>query len=258
MIKFSVLRILEEASLLEMLLLFCPITQLILVIFCNLGFIFYLLITNQKNLSIFSEIFYFLKKSSILSRIRLILFTILFAIPNVILINNGRSVWFTTIFYAVGVFIFQIYPPVALVFFVKFNFWVESLLFGILIDNVSSLKRFLIYSVFNNQLSFSENYITYFFGNPWKASVKQGGSWGGGVLFGFALGKNQQVEGARAESLAKDRLATIMGKGGTSDERQAMFRKEYADVVQKHCPQTQLIADIKAMAIKAMKGASES
>jgi len=49
-----------------------------------------------------------------------------------------------------------------------------------------------------------------------------------------------------------------MGKGGTPDERQAMFRKEYADVVQKHCPQTQLIADIKAMAIKAMKGASES
>ena len=257
MVRFFLLKLLEEATFLEILLIIFPIMQLILVVFCNIFFFFYILITDQKKLSIFFEIRSFLKEKSLITGIRLLLFTIFFAIPNTILINNGRSFWFTSILYGVGVLIFQVYTPIAFLFFIKFTFWFESLTFGILLDNFVFFKKFVIYAIFADKISFSENYILYFFGNPWKAPVKKAQSWGGAILLGIGIGRNQQMEQQKAESMTRDRVASFMGKEATPEMRQMMFHAEYKKVVHDHCPQLKLQEDLKLLGARIIKGVFE-
>ena len=259
MVRFFLVHLSEEASFMEIFFILLPLLQNILVIFCNSYFLFYILITKQKELAIFAEIVGFLKKDrTMFSKIKLLWFTVFVSIPNVILINNGRSFWFTTTVYCIGVIIFQVYPAIAVIFFLKFLVWFESLVFGTLRDNVQTFKKFLISIIFDNDVAFSEAYIMYFYGNPVKASVKQASSLGSAVLLGIGLGKNQQLELQKAETMTANRVANFIGKNGTPEMRRDMFHKEYKNVVQDHCPQLQLQADAKIIASKVIKGLFES
>jgi len=87
------------------------------------------------------------------------------AIPNVVLINNGRSFLSTLLFYMGGVFCFQIFPFIGILFLLGFIFLAESLLFTLSYDFIPLVKNYYIRVIFDNNKEFAHAYTTYFYGN---------------------------------------------------------------------------------------------
>jgi len=238
MIIYYVLEILKNTDPVYFILLLFPIIEASIVLFCNCYFLLYILLTQNFLLLIFKDTGIFLKNKSIFVKLNFALFTLSMGVPNLIMINNGRSVVFSTAFYILGAFLFQIYPLVGLVFFIKFLFYLESMLFVILYQRSSFFQQFILKLIFGNDIMFAEKYFTYFWGNMLKAGAKKAGPIISAGVTALGLGKNGEIEKQRADSLTWQQVDKMDVKGSmTPGERYSAYKQVKPDIINANCTQ---------------------
>ena len=115
--------------------------------------------------SINTRMYEHFKKLSFKNKIFFAWFTIFFAIPNKIVINNKLSN-FTTSFIIFLIIVISFTFPIFILFYVIF--WInvmESYFFAVLYKERESFKKFLDNKLFENNPTFSKDYFSFFWGN---------------------------------------------------------------------------------------------
>ena len=108
-----------------------------------------------------------LLKYNLISNKILLGITIVFSIPNKILINNGMPIISSTVIFV----LFVIYSfSKSFIFFIVFCYYIvlllASLIFGLTFEKSKKFQMLLVRNFFSNNFNLLQEYINYFFGNP--------------------------------------------------------------------------------------------
>ena len=111
------------------------------------------------------------KKLSFKNKIFFAWFTIIFAIPNKIIINNRLSNFLTSFIIFLIIVISSIFPIFILFYVIFWISVIESYFFAIFYEERESFKKFIDSKLFENNPTFSKDYFSFFWGN-----MKSGGA----------------------------------------------------------------------------------
>jgi hypothetical protein len=134
--------------------------------------------------SINSLIYKHFKKLSFKNKIFFAWFTIVFAIPNKIIINNKAPNFLTSLIVFLIIVISSIFPIFILFYIIFCLNAMESYFFAMFYEERESFKKFMDSKLFENNLTFSKDYFNFFWGNMRSA----GGSKSLSGLYGTVLG----------------------------------------------------------------------
>jgi len=111
-------------------------------------------------------------------------FTIMYAIPNKMIINNGLSYFTTSFIIFLIIIISYIFPIFSLLYLI---FWItvlESYFFAKLYQEKEYFKKFVDGKLFVNNLEFGKDYFSLFWGNMNQGGIGKGRAGLLGTLFG--------------------------------------------------------------------------
>ena len=134
------------------------------------------------------------KKLSFKNKIFFTWFTIVFAIPNKIIINNKLSNFLTS-FIIFLIIVVSLTFPIFILFYVIF--WVsviESYFFAVLYNENKSFKKFLDNKLFENNPMFSKDYFSFFWGNMRSGGAGKGRAGIIGTVIGglYKIGRDHE------------------------------------------------------------------
>jgi hypothetical protein len=135
------------------------------------------------------------------NKVLLILFTLFFAVPNKVLINNRIPAIITAITVFLIVAVSSFFPLFILVYV---NFWVtvlESYFFAVFYEENLTFTNFVNKTLFKNDAMFAEEYFSYFWGNM---SLGGGGKGRAGAV-GSAVGALYKIAREHEKTLVRDR-----------------------------------------------------
>ena len=146
------------------------------------------------------------QKLSFKNKIFFAWFTIIYAIPNKILINNRLSSFTTSFIIFLILVISYIFPIFSLFYLI---FWItvlESYFFAILYKEKEYFKKFIDGKLFVNNLAFGKDYFSFFWGNMDKGGAGKGRAGFIGTLFGGLYKLARDHEKARLREQTKQEM----------------------------------------------------
>lgn len=117
----------------------------------------------------------FLKTLGFLRGIFLIIFTVMFAIPNKILINNNVKGYITSFFVFFCIVLGDFFPVLLVPLLIYVIFCLESIVFGLFVDKSIVFKNIFVKVYFGGDTIYANKYIFFFFGNSYVAGFRQMG-----------------------------------------------------------------------------------
>jgi hypothetical protein len=114
----------------------------------------------------------------------LVWFTLFFAIPNKILVNNRIPSSITAIIVFLIILVSNFFPVFILIYV---NFWItvlESYFFAVFYEEKISFKIFVNRTLFQSNTVLAKEYFTYFWGNTYSKGVRKVRAGAGGSVIG--------------------------------------------------------------------------
>lgn len=152
-----------------------------------------------KNAVLLRSIKTFFSSLTFKKKITFLNFCVFSAFPNLVFVNNGFSFvgnYLLTSVFIVGSFF---YPWLILFFLIRLVFVLKSGIFGLLYEHVDFFQRQTIHHVFDGNEEFSKEFITYFYGNVWRAAWHTAKAFtSAGLSFGY-YDKSREVEELKLE-----------------------------------------------------------
>ena len=111
---------------------------------------------------VYRECIAFFRRLPIYNRVPAIWFTLCFAIPNKVFVNNKINKVVLAFLIFLILFLAQVFIPFILFYL---SFWVlvlESYVFALLYENNATIKKFIINKLFNGDVVFAEAYFRFF------------------------------------------------------------------------------------------------
>jgi len=177
-------------------LIFYEFLELLVILVSCIFFIF-MYSNNSMNLKL--KIYF--EKLPIFNKFFFILFTVCYGIPNKIWVNNKLS----SIVVSFSIFLIivssNVFPIMILLYVI---FWItvlESYLFAILYEDRASFRNFINNNLFNNNISFSKDYFSFFWGNMNSGGAGKGRAGIFGTILGglYNAGRNQERNHVREQ-----------------------------------------------------------
>lgn len=209
---------------------FLLVYEILEVVFILISFIYFLLF--YSNHSINSQFKIYVQKLSSLHKFFFIWFTLFYAIPNKIWINNEVSSFSVSLFTFLVIVLSSVFPSFLLLYIL---FWVsvlESYFFAVLYENKATFKKFINNLLFKNNTRFAKEYFAFFWGNMNSGGAGKSKAGVVGTLLGglYKLGRNQEQNHVR-EQTSKEmnrHLENAQQKPKTPEESLA-FQKQVED-----------------------------
>jgi hypothetical protein len=195
---------------------FYKILEVVAVLLCVILFgLFY-----RKN---FRQInFNYYKSLPIKNKFLLIWFTIFFAIPNKILVNNRVPAILTAIIVFLIIVLSSFFPLFILIYV---NFWVtvlESYFFAVFYEEKVSFKNFVNRALFQNNAIFAKEYFSFFWGNMNSGGAGKGRAGVIGTFFGglYKLARDHE------KNIVRERAKEETARHITNSEEKPKTPKE--------------------------------
>lgn len=153
------------------------------------------------NHSITAKFKYRFKQLPIFNRILAIWFSIFYAIPNKIFVNNNLSRFSTTFFIFLIIIISNVFAPFILLYVI---FWInvlESYFFAMFYESNVSFRKFVNNKLFKGNEVFAKEYFSFFWGNMNSGGAGKVRSGVVGTLLGgfFTIARNQEKTHVRVQ-----------------------------------------------------------
>jgi len=185
--------------------LFVVCFELIEFILIFLSFILFFILFWENSIN--TRMYKHFQKLSFKNKIFFAWFTVIYAIPNKIIINNRLSN-FTTSFIIFLILVISYTFPIFSLFYLIF--WItvlESYFFAILYKKKDYFKKFIDNKLFEKNLAFGKNYFSFFWGNMDRGGAGKGRAGFVGTLFGGLYKLARDHEKARLREQTKQEMA---------------------------------------------------
>lgn len=164
-----------------------------------IGFLyFYLVYYNHSMILKFMSYF---KQLPIYNKILTIWFSVIFAIPNKIFVNNGLNKFVITFSIFLVVIISHVFVPFILLYIMFWVLVLESYFFAVAYENNISFRNVINNNLFNGNSQFAKEYFNFFWGN-----MRSGGSGAskagvvGSILSGlYSIARNNEKTHVRVQ-----------------------------------------------------------
>ena len=196
--------------------MFYKVLELVIVLLCIIFFaLFYWKNVRQIN-------FNYYKSLPLKNKLLLVWFTLFFAIPNKILVNNRVPAILTAIIVFLIIVLSSFFPLFILIYV---NFWVtvlESYFFAVFYEERISFKNFVNRTLFQNNAIFAKEYFSYFWGN-----INSGGA-GKGLAgaVGTFVGALYKVAREHEKSIVRERAKEETSRHIANSEEKPKTPKE--------------------------------
>lgn len=143
----------------------------------------------------------YFKQLPLFNRIFVIWFSIFYAIPNKIFINNS----FSTLSVAFSIFLIivisNVFAPFILLYIIFWIIVLESYFFAMSYENSISFRKFINNKLFNGDELFAKEYFSFFWGNMNSGGAGRGAAGAVGTLIGglFQLARNNEKTHIRVQ-----------------------------------------------------------
>ena len=134
-----------------------------------IGFLYFNLVYYNHPMIIKCRAYF--KQLPIYNKILAIWFSIVFAIPNKIFVNNKLDKFVVTFSIFLIILISNVFPPFILLYIIFWVLVLESYFFAVFYQDNISFRNFINNNLFNGNSLFAEKYFSFFWGN-----MKSGGS----------------------------------------------------------------------------------
>jgi hypothetical protein len=151
----------------------------------------------------------YFKKLPIVNRIFIIWFSIFYAIPNKICVNNSLSQFSVTVFIFLTIVMSNIFAPFILLYIIFWEMVLESYFFAISYENNISFRKFINNKLFKGDDLFAKEYFGFFWGNMSSGGAGRGRAGLVGTVIGslFQIARNQEKTHVRVQGQIETRTA---------------------------------------------------
>lgn len=196
------------------LLYFCLITISALIVFVLLFFV-------EGNSAFLKETKIFFCKLPLLKKIVFCYFCVFGSFPNKVYVNNGFTFFENYFLNCFLVFLCFSFSPFLVLFFLRFMFIVESIVFGLLYEYSSKFQTLIVKIIFSEDKKYTDAYILYFYGNPSSSGVRNFFGFAAAMTSGYGLQAARHQEVSDGEKQIQESVRSdcddIIRSGGSID-----------------------------------------
>nr|QYB23129.1 hypothetical protein [Nitzschia traheaformis] len=200
-----------------------------------IGFLYFNLVYYNHPMTLKYRSYF--EKLPIFNKILAIWFSIVFAIPNKIFINNKLNKFVVTLSIILLIMISNVFPPFILLYIIFWLLVLESYFFAVFYEDNISFRNFINNNLFNGDSQFAKEYFSFFWGNMKSGGAGSGKAGAVGTIFGglYNVARNSEKNHVKEQGKIETQthIDNAVNKPKTPEESLAIQQKVEEHVLER-------------------------